>query len=91
MRQHEYSVLETIKLLHGEHTGTGPMLGEEYRERLAWLRWRVREGWAETQAGRGDWYFVETQIRDLGRIVVGMADSAEHRWRQVDSTQGGQR
>lgn len=77
MNRHDYSVIETIKLLHGEHTGTGPMLDEEYRDRLAWLRWRVGEAWTETSPGMPSMRETEETIRNLARHVIAIADGSQ--------------
>lgn len=82
MERYEYSILETILFLNGEHTGTlFPTPGDEYRQRLAWLRWRVAEGWLPGRAGMSQ---VEQCIRDLARSVVRFADRPDQRWRQED-------
>ncbi len=46
MEKYQYSVLNTVKLLHGHFTGKGASLSEEdiikYYE---WLFWRVDKSW----------------------------------------------
>ena len=66
----KYSVVDICQAIRRENDGSGSNLhtGDELREMVAWLAWRVEEGWEDTYMRRLSEY--EATVRAMAREVV---------------------
>ena len=67
------SVIETASDIHSEVVGSGQLFHSEddYTRAVAWLRWRVGDGWDATNTSEFDWC-----VRSLALCAVALADKA---------------
>jgi hypothetical protein len=71
------SVIDTATAIYGHVTGSGDVLmGDGLERAVAWLDWRVREGWCDRgRAVMGENVF-EGHVRDLARAAVELGQQA---------------
>jgi hypothetical protein len=69
--RYKYSVLESAQGIAGEVSGSGSAFaydGREFRDRVAWLDWRVNAGWIECRMQRMSEY--ENAVRAMAKAAV---------------------
>lgn len=69
---HRYaaSVVEVALALHGHASGTSdPMADAMLKEYIAWLRWRVLDGWIPTASGPAQERF-DNAVHDLANAAL---------------------
>lgn len=69
------SVIDTATAIHGDVTGSGDvLLGDGLERAVAWLEWRVREGWHDR--GMSEAVHFEEHVRSLAKAAVVLGQQA---------------
>lgn len=69
------SVIDTAMAIHGDVMGSGDtLLGDGLERAVAWLEWRVREGWHDR--GMSEAVHFEEHVRSLAKAAVVLGQQA---------------